>query len=202
MKPSKQKLNVSDKWRALLDRDDVLILDTETTGFTTESEIVEIAIINTKGETLLDVLVMPEGPVPTESSAIHGLTRGCLKEGNAKPWPAHHTLVSALLTRSKGLAIYNADYDVSMIERARKRYGLQFPRSAYDGDLVCVMRDYARYRGEYTQYGDFRWHKLEDAYRYETGMRLKSSHRALSDCQAVLGLMRSVVTNVAFGTPC
>ena len=36
-------------WSTLLDREDVLILDTETTGLKPHHEVVEVAVINTRG---------------------------------------------------------------------------------------------------------------------------------------------------------
>ena len=50
-------------WPQLLDRGDVLILDTETTGLGRESEVIEVALINTRGEELLHRLALPLGSI-------------------------------------------------------------------------------------------------------------------------------------------
>lgn len=52
--------SVPKAWARLLDREDALILDTETTGLKGDIEIVEIGIINTKGDVLLHRYSMPK----------------------------------------------------------------------------------------------------------------------------------------------
>src|SRR5579862_3701990 len=49
-----------------------VVLDTETTGLG-EDYIVEIAVLDTAGRTLLDTLVNAQVPIPAEASAIHGI---------------------------------------------------------------------------------------------------------------------------------
>ena len=63
-------------WPALLDRDDVLVVDTETTGLGGTAEVVEVGVVDTTGKVRLHVLSMPQSRMPREASAIHGLTRG------------------------------------------------------------------------------------------------------------------------------
>jgi uncharacterized protein YprB with RNaseH-like and TPR domain len=55
---------------SLLDRDDVLILDTETNGVGKQSEVIEVSVINTKGETLLDTLLKPKTMTMNEFTAL------------------------------------------------------------------------------------------------------------------------------------
>jgi len=54
--------------------DKIIYLDTETTGLSYDSKIVEIAIINYVGEILLNTLVNPEMPIPLTSSKIYNIT--------------------------------------------------------------------------------------------------------------------------------
>ena len=68
----------------LLNRQDVLILDTETTGLGKAAEVVEIAIVDTTGATRLNTVVMPVGRINSEASDIHGLTRKKLRELKAR----------------------------------------------------------------------------------------------------------------------
>ncbi len=57
-KPEKPKLErpnprkskpVASGWSALLDREDVLIVDTETIGISNQSEVIEVAVLDTTG---------------------------------------------------------------------------------------------------------------------------------------------------------
>jgi DNA polymerase III alpha subunit (gram-positive type) len=62
------------KWaRQQLALDNWVILDTETTGLY-DAEIVEIAVVDPLGEALLNTLVKPTIPIPTEVIEIHGIT--------------------------------------------------------------------------------------------------------------------------------
>ncbi|MDE0433484.1 MAG: 3'-5' exonuclease [Bryobacterales bacterium] len=186
--------DIPSKWQGFLDSETVLILDTETTGLTQNSEIVEIAIINTKGETLLDTVVLPKGPIPTKASDIHGLTRPRLKKMDAKPWMEYQNRVSELLSSAKVVVIYNANFDTRMLQQTAQKHG--FHLNMPDRKFNCAMLDYAEFRGKRGKYGDFRWHKLGDAFRRETGKSPSKAHRALDDCKMVLELMRSVSVKV------
>jgi len=62
------------RWaRTQLTLDNWAILDTETTGLY-NAEIVEIAIISTTGEPLLNTLIKPRLTIPARASSIHGIT--------------------------------------------------------------------------------------------------------------------------------
>ena len=63
-----------DDWPDLLKRADVLILDTETTGFTDQSEVIDVAVLDTCGTVRFDRLSMPEGRTNTNA-------------GHSCPWP-------------------------------------------------------------------------------------------------------------------
>ena len=51
-------------WPGLLGRDDVLILDTETTGLGRDAEVIEVAVINTRGAQVLHSLGAAAGRHP------------------------------------------------------------------------------------------------------------------------------------------
>ena len=141
-------------WPELLDRPDVLILDSETTRL---GEIVEIAIIDTTGEAGLDRLVLPVGRISAGAASVHGITRDMLRAADAQPWPATHARAVRLLRAASAVLIYNADFDRDMLEQTAARHGRRFPRLA----ARYAMREYAahcRARGE-----DGRWRPLSRA---------------------------------------
>ena len=65
--------------RVLLDRDPVVI-DTETTGVGSQAEVCEIAIVGRTGETVVDTLVRPGRPIPSEATRIHGITNAAVAD--------------------------------------------------------------------------------------------------------------------------
>ena len=182
-------------WKSLLNRKDVLIIDTETTGLDGSAELVEISIIDTTGATVYDELVMPWGNVPPDAARVHGLTKHRLEREGALPWPEHYAAVKEAVLAAKVVRVYNLDFDERIIQQTCRQYRLAPVLSVADSNgvgLGCAMLEYAEHRGVIGHYGDYRWHKLENACRYE-GVRADQDHRALSDCRMVLGLMRAVV---------
>lgn len=77
-------------WAELLDRLDVLIIDTETTGLGERAEVIEVAALDTTGALRFHALSLPEKPIPRDASGIHGLTRRKLRAEGARPWPKVH----------------------------------------------------------------------------------------------------------------
>ena len=58
-------------WDELVERDDVLILDTETTSRGQRAEIIEIAMIDTTGEERCQSSRRPENPIPIIMMRVH-----------------------------------------------------------------------------------------------------------------------------------
>ncbi|MGH1280407.1 3'-5' exonuclease [Bacillus basilensis] len=55
-------------------RDQFVILDTETTGLTQRDQIIEICVNDLTGKILLNPLVKPTINIPAEAASIHGIT--------------------------------------------------------------------------------------------------------------------------------
>ena len=183
---------ITRQWSRLLNRDDVLILDTETTGLRGAIEIVEIGIINTNGQELLHRYSLPQDPIEPAAVATHGLSHAVLTQRNAQPWPQIHSEVSRILAQAKQVVIYNASFDLRALRATARRHDLSLPRLKSH----CAMKAYANHRNEpHPRFGDPRWHKLEDAARHER-LPARQQHRAIDDCQMVLSLMRAVVSDI------
>ena len=78
------------EWKPLLDRHDVLILDTETTGRSRSAQIVEIALLDTRGVVRINSLVMPAGRRRIGASShsrthLPTIDRGA-ERGRGAPW--------------------------------------------------------------------------------------------------------------------
>ncbi|MCY4260986.1 MAG: 3'-5' exonuclease [Rhodobacteraceae bacterium] len=186
---SDRQQRIVSAWEDLLDRNDVLILDTETTGVDRKAEIVQFSAIRTTGDVALDAFILPAGEVPESACKIHGLSRRRLLEMDARPWPEHYDAYCECIESVTEVLVYNLDYDERLIRQTNERYGLG--QRKLPGR--CVMKDYAAYRGVEGYYGDWKWHGLAAASRHENSEIVQGSvHSALEDCRAVLGLMRAV----------
>lgn len=173
-------------WPRLLERDDVLILDTETTGLDGSAEVIDVALIDTRGATRLNSLAMPLRPVPRVASRIHGISDDMLHRHNAPAWPTLHRQLLPLLDEAALVLVYNAAYDRRLLQQTCALHGLALPDLAWR----CAMNDYAAWHR--ARRGATRGYGLEQAFRRECGERIDQRHRALSDCRMVLALMRSV----------
>ena len=78
-------------WDELVDREDVLILDTETTGRGQRAEIIEIALIDTTGNERFLSLCKPEKPIPITAMRVHKITDRMVAD--AKTWVDIHEMV-------------------------------------------------------------------------------------------------------------
>ena len=159
-------------------RSPYLILDTETTGVGRVAEIVQIAILDDRGEMLLDTLVRPTQSVPEAASRIHGLTDAHLCD--APLWTTVHPRVDALLA-GRDVIIYNAPYDTRLLRQSNLLAGLA---PDLDARFHCAMRGYKEWRGRGPR-GYFTG--LVDACRLE-GIPVMDVHNAGSDCRLTLAL--------------
>lgn len=179
---SRAGTTVSSNWNELLDRTDVLILDTETTGLGTEAEIIEIAVIDSTGAVLVDTVSLPQDDVPKAASDIHGLTYTRLKRLGAQPWPKIHEELLSVLKGASLVLGWNVSFDRRMLQQTANRHGLRMTKVSWR-DLLADYRA-MRPKGR---------HRLGDAARRERVAGDGTAHRALTDCQTVLAVMRSVV---------
>ena len=181
--------SVPKAWARLLDREDALILDTETTGLKGDIEIVEIGIINTKGDVLLHRYSMPKKEIEPSAEATHGLSLDVLKQKQAKGWPEIHAEVCQVLSAAAGVIMYNAAFDKRALASTARINNLTLPPIR----THCAMLAYARHRNVlHPVHKGFRWHKLESAAKHE-GVNVRRQHRAVDDCQIVLAMMGAVV---------
>lgn len=190
-------------WMAALERG-ILILDTETTGLGEDAEIVEIAIIDGFGDVLLDTLVKPRGKIPAEVSQIHGITDEVVAD--APDWSeVSHKLLIALNGAgrfSSDLVIWNAPFDLRMIQQTDRLYGLnsafQDKRLGLDaeGQAICAQDDYRRRWGERLPCGRLKRQSLAAACKQQ-GIQQDSSraHRALYDCQMTLEVIKTMAAH-------
>lgn len=183
--------------RSIVARNPIYI-DTETTGVGPTDEIVEIALIDSDGHTLIDTLVRPNKSVPIEAYSVHHI--GDAELQNA---PTFREVWKELYGYLKGATVvtYNAEFDARMI---RQSYDIAFGNLTEESKWLwqsfnpkCAMIAYAQFFGEQSYRGgkmSYRWQKLEAAAR-QCGIDLPNSHRAADDAR----LAREVMLYMARG---
>jgi DNA polymerase III epsilon subunit-like protein len=165
-----------------------IYLDTETTGLNNKAQIVEIAVIDADGGLLYQALVRPTVPIPPDANRIHGINDEMVR--SAPFWPEVFGEVQSAI-RGRGIAIYNAEYDLRLMKQSHQAHRMPWRLEARD--TLCVMELYARYYGQWdSRKGGYRWHSLEAAGR-QCGIQLPNTHRAQDDAM----LARAVLHHIA-----
>ncbi|MCO5177634.1 MAG: 3'-5' exonuclease [Thermomicrobiales bacterium] len=166
---------------AIAARNDVVFLDTETTGLDGRAEIIEIAVTDMAGQPLLDTLVCPDNPIPNDATRIHGITNRMVVA--APKWPQVYAQLTPLIA-GRTVIVYNADFDRRLVQQMNQRFRLHMSND----DWQCAMKQYSQFAGVWHErYGGYRWHKLDaaaEAFGLSAG-----GHRALGDalaCRAVV----------------
>src|SRR5215203_5504380 len=166
----------------------VIYLDTETTGFGPRAEIVDIAVVSSVGEVVLESLVQPTRRITADATAIHGITNADVKDAPA--WcDLYEDLQRALAGRR--IIVYNVIFDRQMVNQACDRYALAAPAA----DWECAMRKYAGFYGNWDP--GKRWYRFQKLERAVLAFGAEpGGHRAAADAFAC----RAVVLGMA-GTP-
>jgi DNA polymerase-3 subunit epsilon len=167
----------------------VIYLDTETTGFGPRAEIVDIAVVSSAGEVVLESLVQPSRRIPADATAIHGITNADVKDA-----PAWCDLYGDLLRVLAGrrVIVYNVIFDRQMVNQACDRYALAAPAA----DWECAMRKYAGFYGNWDS--GKRWYRFQKLERAVLAFGAEpGGHRAAADAIAC----RAVVLGMAATAP-
>lgn len=159
-----------------------VILDTETTGFGPEAEIVDLGLISVGGKKLVDQLIQCQvAQIPVGATKVHHITKSMLNRAQAPTFPhIWKKLMERLETYV--ILIYNADFDRQMLEQTAKRYNLTLPKL----EIHCLTKPVSAYIG-----GSKKMYKLEAASHY-FHVEHTDAHRAFADAQAALRVLQAL----------
>ena len=144
-----------------------VFVDTETTGLNQDGtdEVLEIAIVDADGTTLLNTLVRPvRNTAWPNAQAIHGISPQDVDR--AQPWETQLPKIAAICA-GKTVVFYNAPFDTSF-----------FPTGFFPS-VACAMRRY----GELSP-ARSAWVKLSDAATASGYVSTGAYHHALEDALA------------------
>lgn len=183
-----------------------LVLDCEATGLEPDAQIIEISILDLRGQVLLDTLVKPTVPIPAASTLIHGIDDAMV--ANAPRWAEVHDQVWAII-HGRDVLAYGMDFDYRMLRTNAEMHDkpvcddivvsdefvLLTDRTAFH----CLMRTYAQLWQEPTKHPrnstGWRWKSLTAACEAQ-GIPTEGAHRAKADC-----LMKHALIHAMAGTP-
>ena len=165
-----------------------VILDTETTGLGSNDEVIEIAVIDTIGNILLNTTVKPSRPYGDDNEAVtvHGIRYSELLD--APSWPqVQEQLIN--IAAKRPILIYNADFDIRLMQQSAVLHGCA--RAEYRAG--CMMKLYSQWYAV-RHHETPRRHRLVQA-AADCGVRVTNAHRALADCLTTLGVFRYMLDN-------
>ena len=145
-----------------------LALDTETTGTGPHDQVVEIAIVQSDGDVVVNTLVRPDRPIPKTATQIHGIHQKTVED--APTWPEVWPRLRGHLLGSTMLA-WNAAFDVRLMRQSCARHRLPFRLAGF----LCLREA-------------FRWRfpvgrATLPAACLALGIESRPAHRALPDAE-------------------
>lgn len=194
MKTDKQKAK---ELLASFYSDKFLFADSETTGFSKKSEIIEFALTDHEGNVLLDTLVKPVGPIPAEVSEIHGITAETVKD--APSWSLVGRQILEVMD-DKTIVFYNKSFDLRMLKQSFELHGLLDIQleEKLEQQTVCAMKPYAMFNGQMNKSGrGYKSVKLGVAAEQEGVVmtdQTGSAHRSLYDSLMVQRMCRNLAS--------
>lgn len=179
----KELHNEAIQWaRNVLEEKTALIIDTETTGLEDNDEIIQIAIIDTRGHVLLDTFVKPTKEISPKACAVHGIEEKHLTHALTFA-ELYHSIAKLLCKQS--LIAYNAEFDKRLLMQTCEKYGLSEIEIL---DWTCAMEKYAYFWGK-RQADKFRRQNLSLACKQQD-LPVTNAHNAVNDCLLTLKLIQ------------
>ena len=165
-----------------------VVLDSETTGLEGDDQVIEIAVVDWDGNTLVNQRIRPTVPIGVGAEAVHGISAADLAD--CPTWPEIAADVRAVL-EGRPVVIFNASYDQRMLyQTAKATEGLDDLDWIINLDTHCAMYMAAREYGATNRYGTI---SLANAV-IRAGVEWQGeAHSALGDALTTLALVRKMV---------
>jgi DNA polymerase III epsilon subunit-like protein len=173
----------------------ILFIDTETTGKADfrsppdaphQPRLVQFGAILTdddgKEMSSLNLIINTGVEIPQEASGIHGITTK-IAEDYGISLEFALPLITRFFLKPRQIVAHNVDFD-SLILRG------EFLRAMIDedpfegADLFCTMRAMTPVCKLPGNYGDYKWPKLQEAYKHAFGVEFEGAHDAMADVRA------------------
>lgn len=123
----------------------VVGFDTETTGVDVgEDRIVTAAVVRREGRStsVTTWLVDPGVEIPSDATAVHGITTGHARRHGRPPAPALEEIAGELadaLAHGEPVVAFNASFDLSLLDAELRRHGLPTLRERLGRDVRVVL---------------------------------------------------------------
>lgn len=167
----------SKEWDKLRNPEKIIVLDTETTGFKKEDEVLQLTVLNGNGKELFNEYFKPNHTQSWESAEkCNHISPKFVAD---KPsLLSRKDQIESLLKNADVIVGYNPGFDIKMLEQN----GIAVPK---DKRYVDIMIPYAEVKNVPNEYGKPKWFKLMDCAK-EYGFPEADFHNSLGDTKATL----------------
>lgn len=165
-----------------------VFIDTETTD--KYGEVIDLAILSSRGKELYNSLLKPKGRIAKDAQDIHHITHEMTDHAPSiiNEWPKICDIVG-----NRIIITYNAKFDQARIEQTLRLHGLQKCASC-QWRYECAMLKYAAFWNAPPRWDGAgpAWQQLSTACHQQGIMLPPGLHRAMPDCQATWALLCKV----------
>ena len=171
-----EKMNEKNKqWER---NEKTIALDTETTGFNADDEVLQLSVLNGNGKTLFNEYFKPQHKTSWESAMkCNHITPEMV--GDKKPITAYKEQIEKLLQNADRIVGYNTGFDMTMLNQN----GIDLPK---EKKYVDLMVPYADVIGQKDRYGKPKMQKLiacADHYGFKQD---NDWHNSMADTEATM----------------
>jgi DNA polymerase-3 subunit epsilon len=168
----------SPRARHLLDNEEPLFLDLETTGRTKRDRIVEVSVVDAQGQVVFSTLINPERHIPAETTEIHGISDQDVAD--APTWDQVKPQLQQILQGRVVVAHY-AKFEAKFLP---DDWEIEWICSKGIADAVFGKAHWQEAKYDWRRSG-----KLVDRVR-QCGLQPGPEHSAAGDCLSALRLVR------------
>lgn len=158
-----------------------VILDSETTGFSKNDEVIDLALISFQtGQVIFQEYFIPEVKINPFAERVHKLTIPKLINLGAKQLKHYQPTFDLLFNSEYDIIAYNAGFDKRLIEQSIARHlVMSYKMESFSKEWRCAMKAFNLFYGKQCS--------LDEACKLsyiESG-----NHTAVGDCLATRNLL-------------
>lgn len=159
---------------------EILILDTETTGFSATDEIIQLSAIDANGKTICNTYIRPEHTLAwPNAEKVNNISPAFVAE--CQTMSELRPAFQNMLNRFKCIVGYNLSFDLRMLSQSGLDTSHLYP--------VDVMKSYVKHYGIYRR--GYKTAKLVEAAKHYG--YTYNAHDSLEDVKATLFVLKALI---------